>query len=62
MQDRYAGDIGDYVKLALLRAPSFSLSLVVRGWLCNPLQQLRDDHDDYDAITDWVASMSATSW
>ena len=34
MQNRYAGDIGDYVKLALLRAVSEGRRVGVAWWLC----------------------------
>jgi hypothetical protein len=33
MQDRYAGDIGDYVKFAILRALSTERRLGVAWWL-----------------------------
>ena len=34
MQNRYAGDVGDYVKLALLRALSPGRRIGVAWWLC----------------------------
>lgn len=48
MQNRYAGDIGDYAKYSLLRALSFGLKLGVAWYLFPDEEEKRDGrHTDY---------------
>lgn len=55
MQDRFAGDIGDYLKLALLRAVSPGFRVGVAWWLV--------PDEDHDGAGGHVAySYAATKW